>query len=337
MKINILLTGASGNVGREILAQLIAQKEKFNIVVFDLENRKSKKIFSKYAKDIQIVYGDLTQVEDINKIPFKPDVVLHLAALIPPAAYKNKSLTHKINYGGTKNLINFLKEKAPETFLVYSSSVAVYGDRLENPHIKVGDLLIPSKGDFYAEAKIEAEKIIQNSGLDFTIFRLSAIMGVGNHKMSEIMFLMPLKTPMEITTPKDTARAFVNSIQHKDELKGKIFNLGGGTENRIIYEDFLQRNFSIQGLANMEFPPKSFAERNYHCGYYADGDDLEQILDFRRDTIDSYFEQVEESVPSWKRVMATINKPLVKKILLSKSAPLKAFNSKDEESMGYYF
>lgn len=337
MKKTILLTGASGNVGREILKQLLVKKEVYDIIVFDLKTVKSRKLFSKYEGDIQIVYGDLTKPEDLLDIPDKPDIVLHLGAMIPPAAYKNKELTYKINAEGTKNLLDYLEKVAPKAFFVYSSSVAVYGDRLENPQIKVGDPLTPSKGDFYAESKIDAEKFIKESKLDYSIFRLSAIMGVGNHKMSGIMFHMPLATRMEITTPQDTARAFVKSISHRKEINGKTFNLGGGTKNRIIYKDFLDKNFELQGLGGLEFPPKTFAERNYHCGYYADGDELEEILRFRQDTLESYFEEVDKSVPSWRKAMTKLNKPLVRRLLISQSEPLKAYKEKDEELMEYYF
>ena len=53
-------------------------------------------------------------------------------------------------------------------------------------------------------------------------------MGVKNHKMTGLMFHMPLSTPMEICMPEDTARAFTNGIEKRDQLKNKVFNLAGG-------------------------------------------------------------------------------------------------------------
>ena len=37
-------------------------------------------------------------------------------------------------------------------------------------------------------------------------------MGVNNYKMSGLMFYMPLETRMEIATPEDVGRAFVNGL-----------------------------------------------------------------------------------------------------------------------------
>lgn len=337
MKLRILLTGASGSVGYEVLKQLVSQKDRFEITVFDLKTPKSEKLLEKFKDDIRLFYGDISDPDTTIEASEKQDFVIHLAALIPPAAYKNKVFTEKINAGGTQNLIANLEKYSPGAFFAYSSSVATYGDRLTDYYIKVTDPLKPSLGDYYAETKIMAEKAVRNSKLRWTIFRLSAIMGAENHKISGLMFLMPLETPVEITTPEDTARAFVNAIDHKDELQGRTFNLGGGEKNRIVYSGLLQKSFDIYGLGKLNFPEGAFAERNYHCAYYADSDDLENILHFRRDTMDTYFQKVKASVPAFQRLITKMVGNIVKKSLLAKSEPYAAFKSDDKEKMKLYF
>lgn len=337
MKTNILLTGATGSVGYEALKQLIRKKDQYNITVFDLKTPKSERLLKEFNNDIRIFYGDITNPADTVEATKNQDFVIHLAAIIPPAAYENKSLTEKINAGGTRNLIANLEKNSPDAFLAYSSSVATYGDRLEDYYIKVTDPLKPSLGDYYAETKIMAEEAIRNSNLRWAIFRLSAIMGAGNHKISGLMFLMPLETPIEITTPEDTARAFVHAIEHQAALQGKTFNLGGGEKNRILYHELLQRSFNIYGLGKLDFPEGAFAKRNYHCAYYADSDDLENILHFRRDTIDTYFRKVKASVPAAQRFFTKLVKGIAKKVLLAKSEPYQAYKSGDKEKMKYYF
>jgi hypothetical protein len=74
----------------------------------------------------------------------------------------------------------------------------------------------------------------------------------------------------------------------------------------------------------MKFPPLAFATRNFHCGYYADGDELENILHFRQDTIESYFRQVKQNITSIQRILTRIVAPIVQKALLARSEPLKA-------------
>src|SRR5690554_4705470 len=253
------------------------------------------------------------------KLQKNVDFIIHLAAIIPPLADEKPELAFQVNVEGTKNLISVLEEHAKNAFFLYASSVSVYGDRLENPMIKVGDPLQPSVGDEYAKTKILAENALQNSQLDWSIFRLSAIMGADNHKISGLMFHMPLATSMEITTPRDTPRAFVNAVGKREELSKQIFNLGGGEECRISYHDFLSRSFEIFGLGELDFPKNAFANHNFHCGYYADGDDLEEILQFRRDNIESYFKEVKKSVSLLIRFFKCIFNWSVKKQLIIQS------------------
>lgn len=334
MKKHILLTGASGSVGYEILQQLISKKQ-YHITVFDIKSKNSQKKLKKFNNKCNIIYGDISSKSDVDKITKNQDVVLHLAAIIPPLADDSPPLAEKVNVQGTKNLIESLQKNSPQAFFVYSSSVSVYGDRVKNPNIKVGDPLIPSEGDEYAVTKITSENILRNSRLNWTIFRLSAIMG--NHKISKLMFHMPLETSMEICTPKDTARAFVNSIEQQAILSNKIFNLGGGISCRLTYRELLSQSFKIFGLGALNFPEKAFAEKNFHCGNYIDGDDLEAILHFRRETKEDYFNKVASELNPIIKIFTICFRCIIKKILLLKSEPYRAYHQKNTVMIKRFF
>ncbi len=335
MKKNILLTGASGTIGLEVLKQLFAKKELYNIAVFDVKSNKTVKKFEPFSKEITIVYGDISKKDDLISVSADKDVVIHLAAIIPPLADEFPELSYRVNTIGTENLIRLLEENSPNTFFIYSSSISVYGDRLNNPFINVNDKLSPSEGDEYAKTKIKAEEIIRNCNLDWSILRLAAIMG--GHKISKLMFHQPLNTSLEIATPEDTATAFLSAINHQKELSKRTFNLGGGDKCRIIYKDFLEKSFKMNGLGKMDFPPHAFADKNFHCGYYEDGDDLNQILNFRKDTMESYFEKEKNKVSPLKKAVTSVVKCFVKRHLLKQSEPLQAFKDKNQESMLHYF
>lgn len=332
----ILLTGGSGTVGREVLQQLCQQSE-IHITAFDKKTKQAKKIYKPYQDRINIVYGDLSNKEEVEAVCKGMDFVIHLGAIIPPLADKKPDLAHRVNVVGTQNLLHALTSHSPDAFFLYASSVSIYGDRLAQPMINTGDPLMPSEGDEYAKTKIQAEQLVRASKLDWSIFRLSAIMGIGNHKVSGLMFHMPLTTPMEIATPADTARAFVNAIPKRELLSKQIFNLGGGETCRITYQEFLSRNFNLFGLGAPDFPANAFAEKNFHCGFYADGDKLEEIVSFRKDTVESYFKQIEASVSPWRRFMTSIFKSLIKKYLLKQSDPYHAYQENDKELLNRYF
>ncbi|HRZ97987.1 MAG TPA: NAD(P)-dependent oxidoreductase, partial [Paludibacter sp.] len=177
--LNVLLTGASGTVGTEVLKQLV-EIENVRLSVFDKKTVATTKLFASVSNRINIIYGDLCNEKDIVKIPCNIDAAIHLAAIIPPIADEKPALTYKVNVLGTKKIIEHLEATSPDAFLLYSSSISVYGDRVQNPDISVSDALNPSDGDLYGQTKIEAEELIKNSRLDWTIFRLAAIMK--NHK-----------------------------------------------------------------------------------------------------------------------------------------------------------
>lgn len=331
---SVLLTGASGTVGFEVLKQLL-KTPNLKLTVFDKKTKGSARKLDSYKDKVELVYGDITNRVDLGKIVQNQDFIIHLAAIIPPTADDFPKLAQKVNTEGTRNLVQLLEQHSPNCFFIYSSSISVYGDRLENPYISVGDPLEPSPGDEYALTKIASEEIIQKSKLDWTIFRLAAIMG--GHKMSKLMFHQPLDTSLEIATPQDTARAFVNAIGKYEQLSKRIFNLGGGENCRISYKGFLQRSFDIFGLGELNSPAKAFAEKNFHCGFYKDGDELEKILHFREHSLEDYFEMEKEKVSSFKKFGATLLRTPIKYFLLKQSEPLIAIKGNDEKMRKQFF
>ena len=333
-KLNVLLTGASGTVGIEVMRQLTSHDE-YKLTVFDKKTKRSTGIFAELKNKATIIYGDISNETDVAQIPAGIDVVIHLAAIIPPLADEKPDLACKVNISGTNNIIQLLEKNSPNSFLLFSSSIAVYGDRIQNPNITTQDSLNAGKEDIYAQTKIEAENLIKNSKLNWSVFRLTAIMK--NHKISKLMFHMPLSTIMEICTPKDTAKAFVEAINHRDELSRRVFNLGGGESCLITYRSFLEKSFNLFGLGAVNFPEHAFAERNFHCGIYADGYKLEEILHFRNDNIDTYFEDQRRSIPAPVKFLSFLFRSIIKKSLLKQSEPLKAYRTKNESLMNQFF
>lgn len=335
--ITVLLTGAGGNIGREVVEMMVRRTSKYRLRVFDLDTPKNREYFDRYKNQIDIYLGDITRPESLLAPTKGIDVVIHMASVIPPLALDNPELAQRVNVDGTRNLVEAVKTQSPEAQIIMASSVATYGDRLLTPFINVGDPLIPSEGDTYAKTKIEMENIIQRSGLKWTIYRLAAIMGAGNHNAPKLMFRMPLEQTIEICTPRDTARAFVNTLEHLEEVQERIFNLGGGSSCTTTFAEFLSTNFEIYGLAPLDFPSHAFAQKNFHCGYYEDGDELENILHFRRDSLEDYYNMVRAKTPRIQWLATKAISKLIKSYLLSKSEPYKAWLEQDEEAMKLYF
>ncbi len=336
MKTRVLLTGATGTVGYNTLLNLINQKN-LDITVFDLKTPHARKKLKPFKDRVNIIWGDISNKDHLIPATVDQDIVLHLAAIIPPAADNYPPLAYKVNVLGTKNLVDLLEILSPNAHIIHASSVAVYGDRIKNPWIKTTDPVQESPGDIYARTKIIAEKLITSSRLTWTIFRLNAVFGIGNHKISKLLFHMPLSTPIEIITPQDAGRAFAYAINHLDKLGGRIFNLAGGEKCRIIYKDFLERSFELFGLGKLNFPPDAFARQNFHCGYYVDSHELIDILNFNQDTIETYFEKVAKGISPMQRLFTRMFHRIIKASLLKKSEPLRALKKKDSRLIRHFF
>ena len=122
----ILLTGGSGTVGRKVLQELCKNAD-HDITAFDVENRHTRKFYRPYRNSVTVRYGDLSNREDVLPLCAGVDVVIHLAAIIPPLADEAPDLAHKVNVVGTGNLIDSLEARAKDAFFIYASSVSVYG------------------------------------------------------------------------------------------------------------------------------------------------------------------------------------------------------------------
>jgi len=333
-KPKILLTGASGSIGREVMRRLL-EKQNYELVVFDKRSLETVLFYRPYRKRIRLIYGDLTNHADVSSLNEHFDIVIHLAALLSPKADRHPELAEQINVTATKVLIKQLETTSPNAFFLYSSCISVYGDRLSNPYIAVSDPVVPCENDFYAQSKAQAELAVQYSGLGWSVFRITAILK--RHKLSRFMFHMPLDTRIETCSPGDAAQAFVNAIDHQQELKGKVFNLGGGEHCRITYRDFLNRLFQVAGLGAPSFPPRAFATQNYHCGFYADSDVLNNILFFRSDDLNACMEEIQKRFTPINRCLMRFLQHTIKANLLRRSTPYWAYITANKRLVEYYF
>lgn len=332
----ILVTGATGSVGLETLKELLRRDHQYQVQVISLDTRFDRKVLKPYLDRIKVFWGDLRDAEFVHKAITGVDAVIHTGAVIPPQADHDPKLAWQVNVGGTQNVLAAMKEQNPASKLIYTSSISVYGDRVKNPQIRVGDQLQPSLGDEYAKTKIEAEGLIQNSGLRWTILRLCGIL-TSRLRIQPLMFHMPLDTALEWCHASDAGYALVQAIECENVI-GRIFNLGGGKQCRIQAGDFLRDMFPIFGLAPSVIPEHAFATENFHSGDYIDGDELNRLLGFRRKTLRDYYTAVHNRIPPIQRLLTRlVPKKWVRAYLERKSEPLRAVRKGDVDLIRRYY
>ena len=202
--LNILVTGAFGNVGRSTVAACLAEGDRVTVLEADTKRtrrlaRPLERLWARRGRKPTILLGDVRDPEIGRRAVAGQDVVLHLAALIPPAADRFPELARSVNIGGTANLVAACTELPNPPRFVFASSVAAYGDRVADYWIRTGDPLAPSPGDEYGQTKVEAEALLRVSGLDFVILRLGAIMWRKKLDPDPLLFSMPLVTKLAVS------------------------------------------------------------------------------------------------------------------------------------------
>lgn len=311
---HVLLTGAFGNIGTSTLAELLARDHV--VRVFELPTDANRKRARQYEDAVDTCWGDLREPADVARAVTGQDVVIHVAAIIPPLADERPALARAVNVGGTRNIIQACQAQPRPPRLVFTSSISVYGDRLADPYIHVTDPLVPSPGDAYAETKIECERLVRASGLAAAIFRLTYIVSPAKLEMDPLLFHVPLDTCIEICDTEDVGRALATAIE-LDEVWGNTYHLAGGDACRTTYRKYLNRMFEIFGLGRDWFPAEAFQTKDFHCGYM-DTTRSQALLQYQRCTLEDYYATVREQV-GIKHYLLKLVRYAARRYLLGKS------------------
>ena len=317
-KTKVLLTGASGTVGIDIFKELLSRLDIYDIRLFLRGSKKNKKGFKLYSKKVEIIWGSVENYEEVKIAMKDQDVVIHTAAVIPSTSHYNPESDYVFttNVEGTRNVINAMLLQEKPMKIIYTSSIAIYGDRIKDPNIKITDPVKISLGHPYAKSKLAAEQIIIESGMKFIIFRLSYCTSTIMLKFRPVMFDMPLKTSVEIIDTRDVALALVNAIE-KLEIWDKIFNLGGGKECQIEFGEHLDDMLEIMGFGRHFFPEEAFSKGDSHCGFY-DTREIQELLKFQNHNLSDFYTDVKKWI-GFKRYLVPLVRPIIKWILLRRS------------------
>ena len=145
--LNILVTGGSGFIGSNIVEFLLSNGVKTVRVLDNLSTGKIKNIqpFLDEYKNLEFMYGDITNLETCRKAMNGIDVITHQAALgSVPRSVGDPLSSHISNVNGFLNILIAAKEYGIKR-IVYASSSSVYGDHPVLPKVEknTGNVLSP--------------------------------------------------------------------------------------------------------------------------------------------------------------------------------------------------
>ncbi len=147
---NILVTGASGFIGSKLCNELIKDH---NVKAFVRKNSVTKNLDPK----IKIVYGDLLDIESIEKAILDIDVIFNLAAALPNAKLTEKEF-YGINGESVKNLLEVSKKSKKIKQFIHCSTAFTSWSKI--PFVNEEDECLPET--IYEKSKFEGEKIAKS-------------------------------------------------------------------------------------------------------------------------------------------------------------------------------
>ena len=166
---NILLTGGTGFFGKSILDYCAQRRcdRHFTLLSRHGLNRTFALSLRNEGYEFDEIHGDVRSF-DVGGRHF--DAIIHAAAALNPALSDEEIISSTVD--GTRHVIDMAKSISCKTIL-YTSSGAVYGKRMKS--VDENDACNPDTP--YGMAKVAAEHILLDSGLDVKIARCFAFVG----------------------------------------------------------------------------------------------------------------------------------------------------------------
>lgn len=228
----LLLTGASGYIGLRVGAHLASRGQRLRCLVLPGDPVDPAGRFP-----TEVVRGDVTDLGTFASRGEGVTAIVHAAAVMPPAA---SDLIHEVNVRGTANMVEFAHRWSIRRFVYLSAVSAVYANK-----------------NAYGASKAEAERLVAQSGLDYTVLRLTMVYGPdgGLHfrKLVSLLHRLPLFCPVPGPGTARLQPVFIEDVVNAVQLaldspaaRGKAYNVSGGTVVR--FRDLIDLIVAAEGL-----------------------------------------------------------------------------------------
>jgi uncharacterized protein YbjT (DUF2867 family) len=152
----ILITGATGYIGRHLVARLVAQGERPRCLVREMN--RAKRILP--TDKVELVQGATTSPASLDAAVQGVDTIVHAAFLTADRKQSTGNEYEKTNVQGTTHLIQAAKKAGVKRVV----EIGGLGTR-------------PDKPGSYMQGRYLAEKMLKESGLDWTIIQPSVLFG----------------------------------------------------------------------------------------------------------------------------------------------------------------
>jgi len=245
----VLITGSEGFLGSHLVERFL--KENCDIKAFVFYNSFNSwgwldTLPPEKLKNIEVFTGDIRDQNFVRDVSKNVDIICHLAALIGiPYSYIAPESYIDTNVKGTLNILQAAEDFNIEKLIITSTS-ETYGSAL---YVPIDEKHPYQPQSPYSASKIAADHIALSFYYSFntpvSIIRPFNFYGprqsaraiiptiitqiYNNKKTIELGNLAPTR---DFTYCIDTCEAYIKMVQ-KDNIEGKIFNIGSGFEISI--------------------------------------------------------------------------------------------------------
>jgi len=243
-----LVTGGAGFIGSNLVEELIRRDEKVRVIDNFFTGKKEN--IEEFIPKIELVQGDIRNLDGVKEAVDGVDFVLHEAALTSVVRSIERPLaTTETNIDGTLNVLVAARD-AKVKRVIYASSSSIYGN---SPTLLKREDIIPSPLSPYAVSKLSGEYYCQVFyriyGLETVILRYFNVFGPRQNLVSQYAAAIPrfIKAMLNRKSPTiygdgEQSRDFTfveNVVEanilacREEKITGEIFNIGGGRSTTI--------------------------------------------------------------------------------------------------------
>lgn len=227
-KHKVLVTGATGFVGRQVVKAL--QQQGHSVIAT-----------SRNGADVSGATGlsmDATKADSVQQAieQTQPSAVVHLVGIIEETG---EQTFERVHVTGSQNVLEAINKLSPKARYLHMSALGAD----------------PNSDSNYSRTKGVAEQLVKASGLDWTIFRPSLIFGVGDdffgRVLKELVSSAPIvpqigdgSFPFRPISVQDVAQAFAIALQ-TPQSSDQSYDLTGPQE--FTLRELLQQELTALG------------------------------------------------------------------------------------------
>ena len=216
----VLVTGASGFVGRHICEGLIKIGHPVRGLVRQVPVRKNRVDGVDYVRGVDVADAVTLTPEMFAGV----DAIIHLVGIIQEVRGKGQTF-QRVHVEGTRNVVDEALRSGFDGRFVYMSAI---GSSMNSP-------------SEYSQTKYQAERIVIGSKLPYTIFRPSLIIGADGEFVAQMKDLvlhggLPIAAPFPVIPVPGSGFNLFQPIWIDDLVNCVVQSLSQGETINQVYE-----------------------------------------------------------------------------------------------------